>query len=117
MKKTNPNFINGVPELLILKLLNKKEMYGYEIVKTIYSSTNEVFNFGEGCIYPILHTLEKKSMLVNKRQQVNGRTRLYYKITQKGQKKLEQMSREWVKIANGISSALGSKYADQLIVK
>ena len=35
MRKTNPNFLNGVPELLMLKLLSRRPMYGYEIVKAI----------------------------------------------------------------------------------
>ncbi len=114
MKKTNPNFINGVPELLILKLLNEKEMYGYELVKAIKTTTNDVLSFGEGCVYPILHALEKKNMLVNNRKEVNGRTRLYYKTTKTGKKKLENMSGEWIKIAKGISSVLGGQFVRQL---
>lgn len=31
--ETNPNFMNGVPELLIFRLLEQDEMYGYEIVQ------------------------------------------------------------------------------------
>ena len=34
-RETNPNFMNGVPELLILRLLQQEEMYGYEIVQAI----------------------------------------------------------------------------------
>ena len=110
MKKTNPNFINGVPELLILKLLEEREMYGYELVKAIKTSTKDVLSFGEGCIYPILHTLEKKGMLENNSKEVNGRTRLYYKVTKSGKKKLEDLSGEWIKIARGIAVVLGGKY-------
>ena len=59
MNKTNPSFLNGVPELLLLRLLSRREMYGYEIVRAIQSETKEAFSFGEGCIYPYLHYLEK----------------------------------------------------------
>jgi hypothetical protein len=45
MGKTNPNFVNGVPELLILQLLATKEMYGYELVKAIQSKSGKIFNF------------------------------------------------------------------------
>jgi DNA-binding PadR family transcriptional regulator len=31
----NPNFMNGVPEFLILRLLSRQEMYGYELVQGI----------------------------------------------------------------------------------
>ena len=48
MKRTNPNFLNGVPELVVLRLLSKQEMYGYEIVKAIQFQTKDSFSFGEG---------------------------------------------------------------------
>ena len=32
---TNPSFMNGVPELLILRALESGEMYGYELVQAI----------------------------------------------------------------------------------
>ena len=34
-KRTNPDFLNGVPELLILSLLSRRSMYGYELVQAI----------------------------------------------------------------------------------
>jgi hypothetical protein len=50
-------FIDGVPELLLLRLLAQNEMYGYELVAKIHSISDGAFSFGEGCIYPILHRL------------------------------------------------------------
>lgn len=110
MKKTNPNFLNGVPELLILKLLDKREMYGYELVKEIQVATKNRLAFGEGCIYPILHSLERRGLLTTKRVEVNGRRRLYYKITENGRRKLVDISKEWTKITKGIALVLGGKY-------
>jgi hypothetical protein len=46
-------FIDGVPELLLLRLLAQNEMYGYELVAKIHSISDGAFSFGEGCIYPI----------------------------------------------------------------
>src|SRR5437660_845719 len=57
-RETNPNFMNGVPELLILRLLQQEEMYGYEIVQAIRSRTDAVIAVGEGVVYPVLHGLE-----------------------------------------------------------
>jgi len=53
-RETNPNFMNGVPELLILRLLQQEEMYGYEIVQAIRSRTDAVIAVGEGVVYPVL---------------------------------------------------------------
>jgi PadR family transcriptional regulator PadR len=109
-RKSNPPFLNGVPELLILKLLTRKEMYGYEIVREIELATNELLSFGEGSIYPILHALEKNGFLAVQRQLINGRNRLYYQITESGLKQLEKMSQAWEKTTKGVSLALGGAY-------
>ena len=34
-RKTNPPFLNGVPEMLILQTLLRRPMYGYELVQAI----------------------------------------------------------------------------------
>lgn len=109
-RKTNPPFLNGVPELLILKLLSRKEMYGYEIVKEIQLSTNEILSFGEGSVYPILHALEKNGFLAGHRKVMGGRSRLYYAITKAGLAKLENMSKAWEQTAEGVRLALGGGY-------
>jgi PadR family transcriptional regulator PadR len=46
-RESNPNFMNGVPELLILRLLEDAEMYGYEIVQKIRERTDSVIVVGE----------------------------------------------------------------------
>ena len=71
-RRTNPPFLNGVPELLVLQLLARKPMYGYELVQAIKTTTDHAFEFGEGCIYPILHRLEADRMLSARRETVAG---------------------------------------------
>src|SRR5208283_54959 len=87
-KRTNPDFLNGVPELLLLSLLSRRPMYGYELVQAIHASTDGTLEFGEGCIYPVLHRLEAEGMLSNRRETVAGRSRVIYRVTVKGAKKL-----------------------------
>ncbi len=108
MAQTNPPFMSGVPELLILRLLARGEMYGYEIVKAVRVVTGEAISLGEGVIYPVLHGLEKCGALKARRKAVNGRTRVYYTLTAKGQKRLDRLSGEWARVSGGISSALGA---------
>jgi PadR family transcriptional regulator, regulatory protein PadR len=105
-RKTNPSFLNGVPVMLILKLLSRNEMYGYEIVKAIQKATDDEFSFAEGCIYPILHTLEKDGLAKSREQDAGGRVRLYYSVTPDGLKRLEAMQNEWAKVSRTISQAL-----------
>jgi len=111
MSKTNPSFLNGVPELLVLKLLSRREMYGYEIVRAIQVETKEAFAFGEGCIYPYLHYLEKEKLVTSKRREVEGRSRNYYQLLPRGEKRLEELSVEWNRVAAGIGLLMGEQHA------
>ena len=52
MAQTNPPFMSGVPELLVLRILAGREMYGYELVKAVRLVTGEAIGLGEGVVYP-----------------------------------------------------------------
>lgn len=107
MAKTNAAFMSGVPELLVLRLLNNKEMYGYELVRAIKLSTGDTISLAEGVVYPTLHTLEAKGMLSAREESMNKRVRVYYKTTAKGNKRLKSLMNEWDRVSAGINSALG----------
>jgi PadR family transcriptional regulator PadR len=105
-KSTNPNFMNGVPELLILRLLKDREMYGYELVQAIRTSTRDEIALGEGVVYPVLHGLEKDGALKSRKKPVGGRTRVYYSITAAGQKRLGTLISTWSKLNDAVANAL-----------
>ncbi len=111
MRKSNPNFLNGVPELLVLKLLSRREMYGYEIVKAIKTETRQTLSFGEGCIYPYLHYLEQEKLVGSRRKEVGGRSRNYYQLTSRGAKRLEQLNTDWDRVTSGISLLMQGEHA------
>jgi len=111
MRKSNPNFLNGVPELLVLKLLSRREMYGYEIVKAIKAETRQTLTFGEGCIYPYLHYLEQEKLLGSRRKVVGGRSRNYYQLTRRGAKRLEELNTDWDRVTSGISLLMRGEHA------
>ncbi len=106
MAKTNPPFMSGVPELLLLRLLDQREMYGYELVRSIREATGEAISLGEGVIYPVLHSLERNGALKSRRKPVGGRTRVYYSLTARGRRRLNELSDEWRRIQSGVTSAL-----------
>jgi PadR family transcriptional regulator PadR len=105
-RATNPNFMNGVPELLILRLLQQEEMYGYEVVQAIRSRTDAVIAVGEGVVYPVLHGLERDGALRSRRKTVHGRTRVYYSVTRAGSHRLADLSEAWTKLATAIQKML-----------
>lgn len=107
MARTNPPFMSGVPELLLLEQLRRREMYGYELVKSVRAATGEAITLGEGVIYPVLHGLEKSGALRARKRKVEGRTRVYYSLTAKGEDRLASLQREWDRVRNGIAAAMG----------
>jgi PadR family transcriptional regulator PadR len=102
----NPGFISGIPELLILKLLQEREMYGYEIVQAIARQTGNAIAPGEGVIYPLLHALEKDGALKAQARPAGGRTRIYYTLTAKGVRLLFDRTDEWTRMVRVVSQIL-----------
>jgi PadR family transcriptional regulator PadR len=112
-RETNPSFMNGVPELLILRLLQQDEMYGYEIVQAIRSRTDTVISVGEGVVYPVLHGLERDGALASRRRTVKGRSRIYYSVTAVGSHRLADLSKTWSNMAAAIQRMLmGGQHAE-----
>ena len=106
MAQPNPPFMTGVPELLLLRILEQQEMYGYQLVRSVKQVTAEAISLGEGVIYPALHGLERNGSLKSRRKAVGGRTRVYYSLTRKGKDRLAKLQDDWRRIQGGISTAL-----------
>lgn len=92
--------------MLILRLIDVRPMYGYELVQAIKRATGQTLDFGEGCIYPILHRLESLSLVIANREPVSGRSRVVYRLTVRGKKHLAERVACWRRIATAIDSAL-----------
>ena len=54
------NLVQGSMALLLLRLLETKDMYGYEMIEALRSKSNNVFELKAGTLYPLLHSLESK---------------------------------------------------------
>lgn len=106
LRKSNPAFLNGVPELLILELLSRRPMHGYELVQTIRAATDGSLEFGEGCVYPILHRLESDKLLAASKETVSGRVRLVYRVAPKGKAQLADSVSAWRRVVAAIDTAL-----------
>jgi PadR family transcriptional regulator PadR len=105
-RATNPDFLNGVPELVVLELLSRQPMYGYELVQAIQAASGGTLAFGEGCIYPLLHKLEARGDLVSRRMEVGGRSRVVYRVTPKGSQRATESAAAWNAIVQAIGSIL-----------
>ena len=112
-RRTNPDFLNGVPELLILRLLDRQPMHGYELVETIRLASADVLQFGEGCVYPVLHRLQKTKLLTSRRESVGGRSRVVYRLTKAGRRRLAETTSEWRRIVAAVSQVMEDQTMSQ----
>ncbi|MGM0633958.1 MAG: PadR family transcriptional regulator [Pseudomonadota bacterium] len=92
---------------MILRLLNQSEMYGYELVRTIRLTSRESIILAEGVIYPSLHSLEQRGMLRSRKKTVEGRSRVYYRTTAAGRKRLQALQNDWHRVNRGIEAIMG----------
>jgi PadR family transcriptional regulator PadR len=47
----------------------------------------------------------------SRRLEVDGRSRLYYKLTHRGQKRLDELNSEWKRVTDGVALLMGEQYA------
>lgn len=88
--------LKGLIDPIILSLISRLPMYGYQIVKELERRTVGHLRLKGGTIYPSLLRLEKNGLVISKWKQVTqGRGRRYYQITEKGRQFLASRSAEW----------------------
>jgi PadR family transcriptional regulator, regulatory protein PadR len=81
---------------LLLCLINRQPMYGYQIIKELDNRSQGYFRFKEGTLYPALHRLEKSGMIEGKWQILpSGQQRKYYYITEMGVALLDEKRSNW----------------------
>jgi PadR family transcriptional regulator PadR len=100
---------SGIPELLLLQLLSRRPMYGYELAKAVRLASREAISIGEGVLYPALHALEHKRLLRARRRSVDGRTRIYYEVTAKGRTRLARLTAEWRRLVGGVAAVMSRR--------
>lgn len=99
--------ISGSTSMLILRLLEEKDMYGYEMIETLQKKSENVFVLKAGTLYPLLHSLEEKNYLTSYEDEVNGKLRKYYGITKAGKKYLKSRTEEWQEYQTAVLHVLG----------
>lgn len=78
--------IKGTLSLLILTLLKRRAMYGYELASTVKQETNGAFAWKADSLYPSLHKLDKDGLVQAQWQgKPEGRQRKYYHLTETGE--------------------------------
>ncbi|MDE5557335.1 MAG: PadR family transcriptional regulator [Ruminococcus sp.] len=108
--RVRENLKRGTVEMVLLHLLNEREMYGYEILSEMRERSGGQFAIKDGSMYPILYRMIDKGFIEDEQVLVGRRrTRVYYHITETGKAHLKELVEEYHIITKGINELLSSK--------
>lgn len=97
----------GSIDILLLNLLTQQDRYGYEMIKVLKDKSHQLYNMGEGTLYPALKRMEKKGWIHSYWQETNSGRRKYYQLQDEGKVILEQKREEWNRVHNLIMETSG----------
>ena len=102
--KIETELMRGAGPMAVLKLLERGEMYGYELVEALSKQSDGVLKIGQSTLYPMLYNLESKKLVTSRVDKSGSRPRKYYKLTSTGKKRLAHDTEQWRAILNAMAS-------------
>ncbi|MGD0785864.1 MAG: helix-turn-helix transcriptional regulator [Sedimentisphaerales bacterium] len=88
--KFERELLKGVAPVVVLEILSRGKMYGYELSEAIEAKSQKILTLGQGTLYPLLYNLEAQKLVKGQWETAeSGRERKYYSITSKGKEKLD----------------------------
>ena len=97
----------GSTGMLLLKLLEEGDMYGYQMIDTLRRRSDHTFDLKAGTLYPLLHTLEERGYVVSYLAEEDGpRPRKYYRLTDAGRRQLAEKQQEWRQYVGAVERGL-----------
>lgn len=108
----NKEVLKGHIDTLILSLLLRKDMYGFEIAKIVREKSGEQFELKEGTLYLSLKRLEKNACVVSylSEEVGQGGRKKYYKLTALGRQVYENKCVEWSFVKNIMDCFIGGEF-------
>ena len=97
----------GTLDLLILKVVALGPVHGYAIAQRLQQVSQYVVQVPQGSLYPALHRLENRGLLVaDWKQSETGREAKFYQLTPKGRTQLESDAASWERLAAAVGLIL-----------
>ncbi|MFA5239161.1 MAG: helix-turn-helix transcriptional regulator [Phycisphaerae bacterium] len=109
--KFETQLLKGVAPAVVLEILSRGQMYGYELSQAIEQRSGDVLTLGKGTLYPLLYNLEAKKLIRGKWETADsGRKRRYYSITSKGKTQLAKQKEQLKELQVGLNVVFGGAF-------
>ena len=102
--KIETELMRGAGPVAVLKLLERGEKYGYELVQALSRESGGVLAMGQSTLYPMLYNLEAKKLVTSRIDKSGPRPRKYYRLTRKGLKRLSHDTAQWHALLEAMAS-------------
>lgn len=98
-------WMRGAAPVAVLTLLERREMYGYELVRALEAESGGLLSMGQSTVYPLLYNLEARGHVgAAWRETPGGRRRKYYRATPAGRAWLTRQREQWQRLVSAMSS-------------
>jgi transcriptional regulator len=113
MKSVRSDMPQGTLDMVILHMVAAGPIHGYALAQKIRLVSREVVQIQQGSLYPALHRLEHRGLLVSDwKPSETGREAKFYRLTPKGRAHLKAETSNWLRLSDAIALILRSAQAD-----
>ena len=114
--KIEREFLKGVLPMAVLRLLRQRAMYGSELVEEVSKRSDGVLSLGQSTLYPLLYNLEAQGLIEGEWNETDSaRKRKYYKLTDKGLRRLERDLTQWEALVRGMGQLVADAPQARLV--
>jgi PadR family transcriptional regulator PadR len=106
--KFESQLLKGIAPVVVLEILSRGKMYGYELSEAIEQRSGDILTLGKGTLYPLLYNLEAKKLIKGRWEKTDSsRQRRYYSITGKGKNQLARQKAQLKELTAGLNLVFG----------
>jgi len=104
--------VQGMLDLLLLKILALEPMHGWAIGQRLKQVSGDDLQVSDGSLYPALHKLEQHGLVSATWKKTElGRRAKFYALTRRGRRHLEEETENWQRLSSAISRVVKLKEA------
>ncbi len=108
-ERKSVDLLPGTLDLLILKAVSLGRMHGYGVLLRIRRISGKALDVQQGSLYPALNRLVDQGFIAPEwSQSENRRHAKYYTLTRAGQRRFQEKTAGWERLAAAMTAALGA---------
>jgi PadR family transcriptional regulator, regulatory protein PadR len=112
MVREKRDTFQGTLDMLVLKALQLEPMHGWGITERIEQWSEQVFQLGQGTLYPALSRLERQGLIKSEwKVTSNNRRARYYALTKEGRRYFADELAQWRRLSRAINLILDATEA------